>query len=189
MKIVLTVAAVVLFLSCRSAPVIAEREPFTWNRIPSGVLDAICAASIRSEGLGTHSIIHVVPRSQSLVSTASLVGLRRVYFVKLGKGLATTPQLAASITSELTSIPLDIPAAGRSCDWASLEHFDRARDRDKMILQVSAPFGNPYAKSEWGAFARLTVGGDAPAWFWVPLKTSGGLVAIGHAMPLDVEEH
>ena len=189
MKTALTLAALALVLSCRTAAVIAEREPFTWTRIPSGVLDAICAGSIRSEGIGTHSIIHVVPRSQSLVSAASLVGLRRAYFVKLGKGLAGTPQLAATITSELASIPVDVPATGRSCDWATLEHFDRARDGDKMILQVSTPFGNPYAKAEWGAFGRLSLGGDAPVWFWVPLKTSGGVVAIGHAMPLVVEEH
>jgi len=189
MRIFLTVAAVALSLSCRTAPAVIEREPFTWSSIPSGVLDVLCASSIRNEGIGRQTTINVVPRSQSLVSTASLVGLRRAYFVKPGKGLANTPQIAQSIAGGLTSIPIEVPAAGRSCNWATLEHFDRARDNDKMILQISAPFANPYSKTEWGAFARLTVGGEAATWFWVPMRTKDGVVAIGHAMELDVEEH
>ena len=189
MKILLTVAAVALCLSCRSAPAIAEREPVTWSRVPSSVLDALCASSIRNEGIGRQTTINVVPRSQSLVTAASLVSLRRAYLVKPGKGLESTPQLAQSIAGELTSIPVEIPTAGRSCNWATLERFDRARDNDKMILQVSAPFANPYAKSQWGAFARLTVGGEAAAWFWVPMMTRGGAIALGHVMALDVEEH
>jgi hypothetical protein len=189
MKIVLLLAAVALCLSCRSAPPVVGREPVTWSRIPSGVLDALCASSIRNEGIGRQTIINVVPRSQALVSAASLVSLRRVYFVKPGKGLEKTPQMAESIAAGLPSIPVDLPAGGRSCNWAILEHFDRTRDNEKMILQISAPFANPYSKTEWGSFARLSVGGEAAAWFWVPMKTKESIVAIGHVTALDVEEH
>jgi hypothetical protein len=190
MKIVLLLASLALSVSCRSTrPAVPAREPFTWTRIPSGVLDSLCATSIRNEGIGRQTTIHVVPRSQSLVSVASLIGLRRAYFVKPGKGLEQTPQMAQTITAELMSIPVDIPQTGHSCAWAILDHFDRARDNDKMILQISTPFANPYSKTEWGAFARLTVGGEAASWFWVPMKTKDGAIGIGHVMELDVEEH
>jgi hypothetical protein len=188
MKFLVALAALALF-SCRSTKAVVAREPFTWTRIPAGVLDSLCATSIRNEGIGRQTTIHVVPRSQSLVSVASLVGLRRAYFVKPGKGLEQTPQIAQTIAAELTSIPVDIPQSGHSCAWAALDHFDRSRDNDKMILQISTPFANPYSRTEWGAFARLTVGGEAAAWFWVPLKTKDGAIGIGHVMELDVEEH
>jgi hypothetical protein len=189
MKISITLAMLALCLSCRTASKLAEREPYTWTHIPSGVLDALCASSIRNEGIGRQTTINVVPRSQSLVSAASLVSLRRLYFVPLGKGLEKTPQLAQTIAEGLTSVPVDVPTSGRACTWAPLDHFDRGRDNDKMILQISTPFANPYSRSEWGSFARLTVGGEAPAWFWVPLKTKDGAIAIGHVSELNVEDH
>jgi hypothetical protein len=163
--------------------------PIDWMEVPAAALEAICTNSIRGEGIGRQTPIFVVDHTQTLITPPSVSSLRRAFFGKTGEGLNEGVALAEKIRNEVHMVPVSLPTASASCTWRAMTRYDSAHDYDKMILQLSTPFRNPYAKNEYGLFARLSVGGQAAQWYWIPMEMPKGKLTVGRVIPLDIGEN
>jgi hypothetical protein len=179
--------AALLLGACATAK--KPAPPINWTEVPAAALDAICTNSIRGEGIGRQTPIFVVDHTQALITPPALGALRRAFFSKTGEGINEGAAQAERIRSEVQMVPVNLPTASASCTWRAMTRYDAAQDYDKMILQLSTPFRNPYAKDEYGLFARLSVGGQAAQWYWVPLQQIEEKLLVGHVISLDIGEH
>lgn len=169
-----------LLSACASAP--PAKAP-QWSKVPRVVLDAFCVR-LRNEGVSRDSTMVVVKSTQPLITPGSLAALSNIS-PKGGTNL-DLPTLADEINTTAQFLDLEIPTSG--CSWRTIDAIDRKRDLDTMILQLSPPFVNPFVKSEAGLFARMSVGGDSPEWYWIPLAHKGEQLGVGHILPLSLYE-
>lgn len=177
MKRIAVVLSLFLF-GCASAP----RKPTTppdWTEIPPSIAEALCA-KLRSEAISSDATIDLVKTTQPLVTPSSIHSLGTIYPSK-----GSSAVLAAAVAASQQRLP--ISTSGASCHWRPIETSE-ARKHDEMLLQLSAPFVNPYAPGEAGLFARLTLGGHDAQWYWVPLAQRKGVWAIGFVLPMDLHE-
>jgi len=163
--------------------------PIVWTEVPSAALEALCTNSIRGEGIGRQTPIFVVDHTQALITPASMASVRRAFFQKTSEGLIEGAAMAERIRASVSPLPVSVPTDSVSCTWKPMTKYDAPRDYDKMILQLSSPFANPYAKNEYGLFGRLSVGGQSAQWYWVPLAMSRGRLLVEHVLPLDIHEN
>ena len=71
---------------------------------------------------------------------------------------------------------------------ATIDVIDPMRDSDAMILEFSTPFPNPFSRNQMGVLARLTVGGESPTWYWIPLVQQKDRWIAGQPSTLSVTE-
>lgn len=130
--------------------------------IPAGVTDLLCSR-LQMDALATDTVA-VVRVTQPLVTTESIAALKSsISSPKARKAPAGTAQPVNR------AIPIQF---GQRCAWKPLGAFD-ARPADEMLVELSAPIVNPVIPSEAGLFARVSLAGDHPAWYWVALVPHG----------------
>jgi hypothetical protein len=143
------------------------------------VVQALCT-KLQSEGLGGRG--NVVATTEPLITRASLVGLAAA----VDQDPKNDPtQLAAAISATTSKLPVTVEAAPDTCDLQAVASAGEARG-DEMLLQLSPPFVNPFQRGSTGLLARLSLGGEAPQWYWVPLGAKNGTWLASLPMSLAV---
>jgi hypothetical protein len=161
------------FSSCATAP--ASLPVPQWNAVPAGIVESLCRR-LQDDAIATVGTLAIVRTTQPLANTTTMSSLASAYYKK-----ANTAGAVDAMVASHGSIPIDV--AGGSCTWDSIGGIDAAH-RDMMVVELSSPLANPYARNEAGLFARVSLGGSEPSWYWIPLGQRGGAWSIGHIMPL-----
>lgn len=152
----ITALIALLFTACASTPPPAITAP-QWEMIPPGVTDLLCARlQMDALATGTVSAIRI---TQPLINAESIAALVR--------SVQSTKAVRHPVTPQLINRAIPI-AFGPRCAWRAIDVFD-PRPSDEMVLELSAPIVNPVIPSEAGMFARVTLGGEHPAWYWIAL--------------------
>lgn len=172
--------ALVLLAACATTAPPAAAPPL-WTNVPAPILNAFCAR-LRGEGVARDSQILVLKTTQPLITASSMDALGQAFF-KRGNSV----MMSEALNAVLKPLPLTIPTGG-SCTWQPIDAVNPRRDHERIILELSTPFVNPYSKSESGLFARMSVGGQAPEWFWIPVAERNGEWAIGMVLPMELHE-
>jgi hypothetical protein len=167
----------IAFVACASAPPATVPQ---WSSVPRTVLDAFCVEA-RAEGLARETPINVVATTQP-ITAAALTGLAE----RSMKALHNAPDVAEQMNANLPELPIDI--ASDVCPWNAVTRLDRRRDADVMVVQISAPFVDPFLKTESGVLLRLSLGGESSLWFWIPLNERNGKWLAGRVRGLGVQE-
>jgi hypothetical protein len=171
--------ALLLLAACASST--PPATPPQWTEIPPSILNAFCAR-VRGEAVSRDSEIAVVKTTSPIITASSLRALAESYFKS-----ADTVMLAEALNAALKPLPLTITSGG-SCTWRAIDRVDTRRDHEVLIVELSAPFLNPFQRTESGLFARMSVGGQGSQWYWIPLAERDGNWAIGRVVPLDLHE-
>ncbi|HJW94367.1 MAG TPA: hypothetical protein VJ901_12190 [Thermoanaerobaculia bacterium] len=171
--------ALLLLAACATAVPPAKMPE--WTEVPAPILNAFCSR-VRSEGVSRESQISVVKTTQPIVTASSLRSLGESYF-KIGD----TVMLAEALNAALKPLPLSITQGG-SCAWKPIDHLDTRRDHEVLVVELSAPFVNPFVRGESGLFARMSAGGQGSQWYWIPIAERNGQWAIGRVTPLELHE-
>jgi hypothetical protein len=167
-------AAVLLIAACKHTP---PPPPPTFTSVPRGALDAMC---LRLKDEGVSSELRVVRNSQPLITQASLQALGEAAFARIA------PNTEALQAAAALSIPVDVRP--ESCARRTIDVIDPVRDSDAMVLEFSTPFANPFVRKQIGVLARLTVGGESPIWYWIPLMQQKDRWIAGRPSTLSVTE-
>lgn len=160
-----------LLAACATAPPAALVSP-EWDAIPSGVIDIICTR-LRDDAI---TAVSVVRTSQRIATPQALAVLGDSY----GKR-TTNDRMAEALASGQKSVPVQTTSS--VCAVTPIDRMDH-RLHDAMILELSSPLANPFARNEAGLFARVSLGGQHASWYWIPLGKTGGTWMAGQALPL-----
>ena len=140
--------------------------------VPAAVVEALCQR-LHADALATGSL-KLVRVTQPLATPESVAALEGA--VDDGRTLRAAPPSVIS-----RAIPVSI---GRgSCAWQAIEILD-ARDSDTTVVELSSPLLHPYASGQAGLFARASLGGTHPAWYWIALVRSGDEWKLGRVSVL-----
>lgn len=131
------------------------------DRVPRGVIESFCGVL---HGEGVMSEVRVLRTTQPIINSESLQAL--------ADQTTTGRPRNTAINTTAGSIPVEIPAG--SCITNAIDAYNPARDSDVMVMQISAPFGNPFANGQPGVLIRFSLGLDSPTWYWVPLIARNG---------------
>jgi len=162
----LTVVALLLVAACASRPQPQTQMPLAPDAVPDVVMQALCQR-LQAEGMASGAPLAVVRTTQPIVSTPALVALSSLY-----RRRAADPA-RANAAVEQAERKLPVPLSG-DCEWSPRDRLDTRRDFDQMILELSAPVVNPFIPNEAGVFARVSLGGQHPSWFWITLLPRNG---------------
>lgn len=155
-------------IACASTQPVEPPLVPEWDAIPAGVPAAFCQR-LQLDGIGTIGTdVAIVRTTQPIASAAALA--------HLGK-----PRRKVTVVHR--AIP--VATAGGACAWKPIDALDPDRERDTMVVELSAPVANP-AKAGAGIVARVTLGGTHPSWYWIDLVPRGGAWAIGRIFPLSL---
>jgi hypothetical protein len=176
-KTCVAATALLLLASCATSKPPAPLP--VWTQVPGVVLDALCSR-LQNEGMSPDSIL-VVKTTQPLVSGPSLRSVAHIYSKDAEVG-----SLAQEITAATPPLPLDV--ANTHCQWKPIAKLDPLSHVDRMVVEVSPLIPNPFAKSEAGLMARMSIGGRDAQWYWIPLGERNGKWAIGIVLPMDMHE-
>lgn len=168
-----------LLLGATSASAAAPPPLPPWTSIPPTVVQAVCS-KLQSEGLSGR--INVVTTTEPIITRESLLGLAAAADQQ-SKNDPT--QLAAAISAATSKLPVSVEVATETCDLHAIATAHDSRD-DELLLQLSAPFVNPFVRRSTGILARLSLGGEAPQWYWIPLGTKNGTWLTSLPMSLAV---
>jgi hypothetical protein len=160
--------AILFAAACASAPQPTTPPPAA---VPSSVVEVMCGR-MRSEGMS--SDLRIVRTTQPLVTPAVIAALAEVAFYR-GKPVAPVFPNAT------------IPVEPASCSRSMIDTLNARRDADAMVLQFSSPFSNPYTRHQIGVIAHLSLGGESPSWYWIPLAERNG--SWGPGLPLMLAVH
>jgi hypothetical protein len=163
----------VLFLlaACASAP--PPLASPNWDVVPGAVVDSLCLR-MRDDGI-TH--VAVVQTTQPIATPQSLGALGAA-----SRKRSTPERAAAAMQAAQKKVAIDTNV--RACTATAIPGIDARRHADVMIVELSSPLANPYAAAEAGLFARVSLGGTHPSWYWIPLGHRNGMWIVGRAMPL-----
>jgi hypothetical protein len=173
----ITLIALTLFvLSCASAP----KQPVVpavpeWDLIPAGIGEAVCAR-LKMDAIATMGPVTIVGSTQPLASPRTVAALAGVT-KKKGKPVLTQ--------AAYTNRAIPIVLATGACRWHLIDAAQIPQFADEMIVELSAPIPNPFAVGEAGMFARVSLGGENPSWYWIPLLPSGNGWSAGLVVPLS----
>jgi hypothetical protein len=156
-------ATFLLALACASAP---QPPPVPPPMVPRAAVEVMCT---RMHAEGMNGELRVVKNSQPLITASSIEALADAMFYR---GRSVAP-----VTAE-PSVPVETHA---SCSPQAIEAIN-PRDSDVMVLQFSSPFENPFMRGQLGVIARLSLGNEAPTWYWIPIGKRSGV--WGAATPL-----
>lgn len=162
----LTVVA--LFLAaCASQPQPQTPPmPLAPDAMPESVVQALCQR-LQAEGIASGAPVAIVRTTQPIVSTPALVALSSI----VKRRSADPARAAAALHDSQRKLP--VPLTG-DCEWIPRNAMDPKRDFDQMIVELSAPIANPFSPNEAGVFARVSLGGQHPSWYWVALLPRAG---------------
>lgn len=149
-----------LAMSCASAPPPVVSAP-EWALIPAGVTDLLCAR-LQMDALATGDVT-AIRVTQPLVTAESVAVLR--------SSVSSPKAVHRPGTVAIVNRALPIQF-GQRCAWKPIDVF-APRPSDEMIVELSAPIPNPVIPSEAGLFARVTLAGEHPAWYWIALVPKG----------------
>jgi hypothetical protein len=161
MKKILVAAVFAAALQMGAKPV----EAPVWTALPPDVARAMCVKLKREGFLGE---VRVVMTTEPFITRESLLGLAEAADVHPRKD---PQELAAALAEAAPKLPVLIePAEGCNMRPAASAHEVAS---DEMMLQFSPPIVNPFKRGDVGLFARLSLRGEAPQWYWVPLTLKG----------------
>ena len=163
-------AALLLLAACAHNP--PPPPPTPPPMVPRAAVDAMCSR-VHSEGIDTE--LRAVTRSQPLITPQAVAALGSAMFFS---GHANQ-QITAAI-----SVPVETTG---SCVKRAIESVGAA-ESDMMVVEFSSPFVNPFARGQLGVLARLSLGGEAATWYWVPLGERGGQWGAGSPLMLSIRE-
>ncbi len=169
--------AALLLVSCASAPPAPPQKAI--NELPSAAVDLLCG-QLHAEGMSSE--IRVVKETQAIVTPASLRALAEISF---HSGSVKPELIQAILLTPL--IPVAVPA--KTCVTRFITPAEAARANDVMVVQFSSPFVNPFGRGQSsGTLARLSLGGEASTWYWIPLAYRSDQWVAGMPMSLSVIE-
>jgi hypothetical protein len=151
---------VALLMSCASASV--EPPVPEWPAVPAAVMNTLCER-LRIDAVAHEGDLAIVKTTQPIVSAGAIAGLARRN-MKSGNLV----QLAEDLSASQKTLPLLIPRNG--CAWKPIDYFDAKKQGDMMVVELSSPMRNPFARGEAGMFARVTLGGTMATWYWIPFR-------------------
>ncbi|HWW62429.1 MAG TPA: hypothetical protein VN181_13740, partial [Thermoanaerobaculia bacterium] len=131
---------------------------------------------LHDDAIATGGTLGIVTTTRPLATTTTMTALAQAHFKR-----ANAARVVEAMTDSHGSIPVSV--ANGSCTWQPISDIAPAH-RDMMIVELSSPVANPYARNEAGLFARVSLGGEDPSWYWIPLTQRGGDWAVGHILPL-----
>lgn len=174
-----------LLASCASRPPATPFAAPVWDQLPSTVAEAVCVRA-RGEALSQSAPIAAIDVTQpAIVNGSSIASLSHAY----SAGISNPVQLAETLRSATSSMPVLFPMSGAgSCTFRPIEPSEQRRVTDVLLLQLSSPIVNPFAKKEAGVLARLSLGNRDAMWYWVPMAERKGKWLIGNALPMDLHE-
>lgn len=141
--------------------------------VPSGVIDVVCTR-LRDDAI---SNVAVVKTTQRIATPQALATLGTSYGSQ-----TTNERMTAALASGQKMVPVETTSV--VCTVTPIERLDGRVHADAMILELSPPLANPYARNEAGLFARVSLGGQHAAWYWIPLGRAGNQWMVGQALPL-----
>lgn len=157
---------------CASAPPAALVSP-EWDAVPAGVIDVVCTR-LRDDAI---TAVSVVKTSQRIATPQALA----VLGVSYGKR-TTNDRMTEALASGQRELPVQTTSS--VCAVTPIDRMDGRLHADAMILELSSPLANPFARNEAGLFARVSLGGQHASWYWIPLGKTGGIWMAGQALPL-----
>ena len=160
----------ILLAACASNNQPAPPVTPEWEEIPAGIPAALCQR-LQLDGIGSIGTdVHLVKLTQPIASAQVLA--------VLGK-----PRRAVPIVHR--ALPIVTPTGDATgCAWRAIDALDPVRQRDAMVVELSAPIANPVARAAAGMVARVSLGGTHPSWYWIELVPVGGHWAVGRILPL-----
>lgn len=133
--------------------------------MPPHISDALCTR-LKMDAIATGPVT-IVKVTQPLVTADSLAALRT--------SAATARSSESAIPPAINrAIPI---ALGRTCEWKEIDAMDIRKHPDEMVIELSNPILNASAR-EVGMFARASLGGEHPQWYWVALAPAGNQWAV-----------
>lgn len=172
------IAATTLLLlaACSSAP---PPPPPSFTAVPPSAVEAMCAR-IHDEGIAHDTAVDLVTTTRPLVTEHSLQAIFEAAFYR---GHVQREAVDAAFASNRNVLP--VPRTP-SCAWNTVPAGSHRPDT--MTLELSSPFVAPLGKGSTGLLARLSLGGEAATWYWVPLANANGTWIAAKAMALGVQE-
>jgi len=153
--------------SSNNPPLVAPQ----WDAVPPPVLDALCAR-LQMDAIATSGALAVIDTTQPLATAQSFSALS-----VMAVGPVKSDRLVTSAAEANRTIPL--MTTGTACEWRPIRAADRAQHRDEVIVELSAPAINPFSRKQAGLFARASLEGATPSWYWIALVPQGDRWAIG----------
>lgn len=167
---------IVLLTACSSTPPPAGPLAPEWDMIPAGIAEALCVRlKIDAIATGRLAVVNVTQPLATPLSLGALSQLRPQHPRKDG---------AAERALINRAVPVELRPG--SCTWIPVDIREVSRHSDEMLLELSAPLPNPWVAHEAGLFARVTLGGEHPNWYWLPLVPAGAGWTAGMAEPLNL---
>jgi hypothetical protein len=147
-----------------------------WTAVPSSIVQAMCT-KLHTEGM--RNTVNVETTTEPLITRETLIGLAEAAEQQTRQD---PEKLAAIINGGKSMIPVTVDGDG----GCSFHPVTRAKDgrTDEMLLQFSPPLVNPFERGSAGVFARLSLAGEAPQWYWVPIRQKNGTWYPGMPMSL-----
>ena len=137
---------------------------------------------LHDEGFAPEQTIDVVTTTRPLVTPHSLEALAQMQFYK---GRIKKEVLEAAVASNDDPLPIGKGKAG--CVWHGVA-ADAPHRNDTVLLELSAPFLNPFGRGGEGLFARLSLAGDAATWYWIPIVNRNGIWLAGQPMLVGLHD-
>lgn len=159
------VALALFVLACGSTPP-PPPAPTTWTSLPPSIVQALCT-KLHSEGLSGR--VNIITTTSPLITHESLFGLAAAADEQ---GKKDPAKLNAVLAVASLKLPIAIEGTG-TCELHPIASAAEGHS-DEMLLEVSPPFANPFVRKSTGLLARLSLAGEAPQWYWVPLGLHAG---------------
>jgi hypothetical protein len=147
--------------------------PLPPTAVPRAAVDMMCSR-MHAEGMAGE--LRALKMTQPLITPQSVQALAEAMFYRGG---SVPPQIAVA-----GSVPVE--TAG-SCVTHPLDSIT-SRDSDVMIVAFSSPFENPFVRGQLGVFARVSLGGEAATWYWIPIGQRGGAWGAANPVMLAVRD-
>lgn len=160
-----------LLAACAATQPQAQLRAPDWTSIPSGVLDSFCAR-LQMDAIATGSPLTLVSTTRPLANPQSIAALALT-----ARGRVKNNMASASAADMNRSLP--VATEGTTCRWRAIAASQLDAHRDEMVVELSAPAVNPFAPKTGGLFARVTVGGEGAAWYWITLFPRGDRWVVG----------
>ena len=162
--------AVIALTACAHNPPPPPPTPPTM--VPRAAVDAMCSR-MHAEGINTE--LRALKTTRPLITPQALEAL--------GSAMFYSGHAKASINAA-ESVPVDTAGScvGRAIDSVT------PNDSDVMVLEFSPPLVNPFQHSQLGVFARVSLGNEAPTWYWVAIGGQGGTWAAASPIMISVRE-
>jgi hypothetical protein len=172
---------IVLLTACATKPKPQLPHAPEWDAIPAGVLGALCQR-LQMDTVASGAPLTIIRTTQPLATERSLMAL--------GEAAGTRPnktRLAEALPAGQRSLPLNIPAmTSGACIWNAADSVNPRMQSDRMVVELSAPLPNPFVRNAAGMFARVSLGGENPAWYWIGLVPRGTGWTMGPIIVLGV---